>query len=111
MSHSDLALSGETNFSSLLPEEQIEQARRFPQHSAASFAGELTHAGYLDVDVTYVVCTEDKTLPPDFQRRTIQRMIDAGAKVDVVEFETDHCWPCSTPRSMAKRVVAIAEGH
>lgn len=103
----DIVASGASNFSLLSAEEGVEQARRFTPHSATSFADQLTHPGFLDVEVDYVLCTLDKTLTPEFQRKTIKQIEDAGATVGVHEMKTDHCWCASTPRSMAKLVLEI----
>jgi predicted esterase len=105
MRHTDYEASGAVNFSNLPKEEQMENAKRFNVHSAASFASELTHPGYVDVPVTYLLATQDKTIPPPVQERLIQTMKDAGADVTVVKFESDHCWPTSVPRSTAFKVL------
>ena len=109
MTLSPLSAAGAQNFSLLHPDEQLEQASLFSVHSGVSFTNELTHAGFLDVPVTYMLCTEDQTLTPEFQRRMIQQMRDAGAEVDVVEVWSDHCWPACVPRSFARKVVEIVE--
>lgn len=105
MRHTDVEASGAVNFSNLPKEEQIENAKRFNVHSAVSFGNELTHPGYVNVPVTYLLATQDKTIPPHIQERLIQTMKDAGADVTVVKFESDHCWPASVPRSTARKVV------
>lgn len=106
----DIPLAATANFNLLPSLERQEAARAFIMHSAASFGDKLTHAGYLDVAVTYFLTTEDKTLNPEFQRRQIENMKTSGVAVDVVEVEADHCWPMSLPRYMARRILEVVSG-
>jgi len=66
--------------------------KRFPKHSAVSFAGELTYAGYKDVPVSYLYCEEDLCIPPEIQRAEIEMMEkESGNKVNVTSIKSDHC--------------------
>jgi pimeloyl-ACP methyl ester carboxylesterase len=59
------------------------QARLSPQ-STASFAQTLEGAAWRDVPSTYVLCLDDRTVPPAVQRA------HAARTTDVVELDTSH---------------------
>ncbi|EXJ73903.1 uncharacterized protein A1O5_02197 [Cladophialophora psammophila CBS 110553] len=64
----------------------------FAKHSAQSFGNQLTHAGYKDIPVSYLLCEEDLAGPPDFQREMIAMIAEAsGRKVDVTSIKAGHC--------------------
>ena len=66
--------------------------KKFAKHSAVSFAGELTHAGYQDVAVSYLFCEEDLCIPAKIQRAEIEMMEkESGRKVNVTSIKADHC--------------------
>lgn len=87
-------------------------AGRLARHSAATFAGPLTHAGYGDVDVSYLKCLRDLSIEPEVQQAGID-MIErvTGRRVDVTEAEVDHVAPQTRPGVVADWVVGVAEKH
>lgn len=89
---SDLELCAKLCFSDSPKEEGLRWSEQFSQHSAVSFANPLTHAGYKDVPVSYLICEEDLVIPPEVQKREIE-MIEAetGEKVDVTSIKAGHC--------------------
>ncbi|KUI73748.1 Putative methylesterase 6 [Cytospora mali] len=96
-------------FSGLPREEGEAWIRRFPQHSAVSFTSPLTHAGYLDVPVSYLVCEDDLTIPVDTQREGIGMVErESGTKVDVTTIKTDHCPMASAPHLMVNWIMRLA---
>ena len=65
--------------------------RGFAKHSARSFGNELTHAGYKNLPVSYLLTEKDMAGPPDFQRDMIATIEDAsGNKVDVTPIAAGH---------------------
>jgi hypothetical protein len=82
----------------------------FANHSAISFANELTHASYEAIPVSYFLCEDDMCVTPDNQQRFIGRIEEAsGRKVDVTRKFTDHCPHISHPEFVVEWVVGLAE--
>ena len=77
-------------------------ARLCPQ-SAASFGQPLTGAGWHDIPATYVVCTDDRAIVPEFQRA----MATARATT-VVELPASHSPFFSRPEAVAELLVELA---
>lgn len=84
--------------------------RSFAKHSAQSFGNELTHAGYLDIPLSYLFCEEDLAGPPPFQRDMIAMIEKAsGNKVDVTSINADHCAHLSVERKVVEWIVNVAK--
>jgi pimeloyl-ACP methyl ester carboxylesterase len=77
-------------------------ARLCPQ-SAASFGEPLTGAGWHDIPATYVVCTEDRAVVPDFQRA-----MATTRATTVVELPTSHSPFFSQPEAVAALLAQLA---
>lgn len=94
------------------PEEGARLVRQLARHSGASFAGPLTHAGYGDVDVSYLKCLRDLSVTPEVQQAGID-MIErvTGRRVDVREVAADHVAPWSRVPLVADWLVGVAEKH
>ncbi|KAK3709515.1 hypothetical protein LTR37_010888 [Vermiconidia calcicola] len=91
MTHSDLPNSARICFSDLPQAEGEAWMQKFTRHSALSFPSELTHAGYKDIPVSYLICTEDLCIPVEVQREEVAMMErESGRKVDVTEIKADH---------------------
>lgn len=99
-------------FSGSPGEEGERMAAGLARHSAATFAGPLTHAGYRDVAVSYLKCMRDMSITSDIQQAEID-MIErvTGGKVDVTEVEADHVAPWTRPELVVDWVVGVAEKH
>lgn len=96
------------SFSDLPQEEGEAWIRRFPRHSAASFADPLTHPGYTGVPVSYLLCKGDMTIPAKNQRAGIEVMERAsGRKVDVTSIEAGHCPIVSDPDAVVSWVLDL----
>ncbi|KIW15627.1 hypothetical protein PV08_05675 [Exophiala spinifera] len=81
----------QTNFSDLRPEEGVEFARMMLPHSRISFTGTLSHSGYHNVPVSYLVCKEDLAVPPQVQEAVIRQIeAESGRKVDVHTCQAGH---------------------
>ncbi|KIY03429.1 uncharacterized protein Z520_00120 [Fonsecaea multimorphosa CBS 102226] len=96
-------------FSDLPKEEGEAWARKFPRHSALSFVGELTHAGYKDIPVSYLLCENDKCIPANVQRNGIDLIEkESGRKVDVTSIKADHCPMAGQPKAVADWILTVA---
>ncbi|OAP63370.1 hypothetical protein AYL99_02597 [Fonsecaea erecta] len=96
-------------FSDLPKEEGIAWAKKFPKHSALSFAGELTYAGYKDIPVSYLLCENDRCIPAEAQREGIDKIEkESGRKVDVTSIKADHCPMTNHPEAVVDWIVSVA---
>ncbi|KAF2801360.1 alpha/beta-hydrolase [Mytilinidion resinicola] len=106
----DIAPSATFNFSDLPEAEGQAWVRKFENHSAVTFAGELTHPGYADVEISWLMCKEDKTIPPSFQQGFIDGIEKAtGRKVVVDGIETGHCPNASAPEKVVEWIKKAAQ--
>ena len=80
-------------------------------HSIASFEEHLTYAGYNDVECHWILCTEDKIVPPEGQRGFVSMLEGGGGgdgdgeagkkrEVRVWELKSDHCPSVSCPEEL-----------
>ncbi len=82
--------------------------RRFPTHSYASFTGELTHAGYREVPVSYLICEGDMLISAIAAREAIELIErESGNKVDVMTIKADHCPTASAPQDVVDWFVPL----
>ena len=80
-----------------------------PEHSTVSFSGELTHAGYKDIPVSYLMCEADIVVAPKLQQSMIDMMIgEAGVEVDVHTIQSGHCPNVSMPKTVGQIIAKIA---
>jgi len=92
MSHDHISQSAAIVFSDLPKEEGEAWIKKFPRHSAVSFAGELTYAGYKEIPVAYLLCEDDLCIPPKYQRAAIELIEkESGKEVDVTSIKAGHC--------------------
>jgi hypothetical protein len=97
------------NFSDLSTEEGIAWAKQMPEHSTASFGGELTYAGYKDVPVSYLFTEKDQTVTPEMQQVCIDNIEQAtGNKVDVRRLDSGHFPFLSRPNEVAQIIRKVA---
>jgi pimeloyl-ACP methyl ester carboxylesterase len=73
-------------------------------HNHRSFAETVTRAGWREVPSTYVVCTEDQSLPPELQERFARR---AGT---VERLACGHSPFLSMPADLARLLGRLAQG-
>lgn len=98
LSQTDPAASAASCFSSLPPEQGLEEVERvFGVHSSGAFAGELEYPGYKDVPVSWFFCEEDNCVVPEVQETAIRDIEESwkgtereGTKVDVTRVRCDH---------------------
>ena len=106
----DPAATAEMICQDLPPEEGAAVVSGFAKHSAQSFGNELTHAGYKDVPVSYLLCEEDMAGPPEFQREMIAMIEEAsGRKVDVTTIKAGHCPNLTAEKETIGWVLNVAQ--
>lgn len=86
----------------LSPEDANRWAMKTGTHPAAAFVegGEHMYAGWMDVPVWFLACTEDLAVPVEIQRMFIQGVKDAGANVTSREIKSSYCAMVSRPREV-----------
>ena len=104
----DLDTAASEIYSGLPLEEAKIHAATLRDHSASSFAGELTYPAYKHLPVFYVLCSEDNIIPPERQRAMIEQRSKEGIKIDVTELETDHVPLLSMPEKVVEVLVKVA---
>jgi len=67
--------------------------------------GEHVYAGWMDVPVWYMVTMQDRTLPVELHRLTVQMARDAGADFTTRDIESSHSPMLSKPEETAQFVV------
>ncbi|MEU8616109.1 alpha/beta fold hydrolase, partial [Actinoplanes sp. NPDC048791] len=81
----------------------------------AGIAGEtlsITPQRYGSVPHTYVVCTEDRAVPPALQRRFVREIDAVSAQpTRVVELATSHSPFLSAPEALAEVLAATYQAH
>ncbi|KAI1110096.1 Alpha/beta hydrolase fold-1 [Nemania sp. NC0429] len=96
-------------FSDLPPEKAKRWQNTFSEHSAVSFINPLTHPGYKDVPVSYLLCEDDVVIPPEQQRREIEMVErETGNKVDVTSIRAGHAPTASVPDQVLAWVLDLA---
>ncbi|KAI1759216.1 Alpha/beta hydrolase fold-1 [Hypoxylon sp. FL1150] len=106
----NLTLTAEVVFSDLPLEEGKYWARKLVKQSAASFASNLTYAGYKDVPVSYLVAEGDQSIAPSTQRSQIE-MIErvSGNKVHVSSVNSGHDLTISHPQHVINFILSVAQ--
>jgi len=85
-------------------------AEKFAPHSAASFMGELRHAGYKGLPVSYLLCEDDLTVPAQIQREGIEMMErESGTPVDVTSIKAGHCPNASVPEKVVDWILDLVK--
>jgi hypothetical protein len=116
MYHDPAELSAKTNFNDLPLEEGIKLVKQFTWHSAPSFAGPCTYAGYEDAaNVAFILCEKDETIKPTFQEKMIKEAGGArgkkgGSEIKVLRLGSGHCPNASQPKEVAQLIKEAVEG-
>lgn len=101
--------SAKNTFSDLPLEEARRWQERFALHSAVSFTNPLTHAGYKDVPVSYLICEDDLVIPAEVQRKEIEMVErETGNKVDVTSIKASHAPTASVPDQVLAWILDLA---
>ncbi|KAF4448761.1 hypothetical protein F53441_7868 [Fusarium austroafricanum] len=102
--------SAPITFSDLPADQALDLAKQMPEHSTPSFREPLTYAGYNDVDVHYIVCEQDRVIPPQFQRAMIEGVkLSTGKDVAVHGLDSGHVPTISQPDNVSKLVKEIIQ--
>ena len=105
----DISVAAANVFNDLPKEEGERWAKMSTRHSGSTFPASLSHAGFKDVPVSYLLCTKDLAQEPELQRASIAMMErQIGGKVDVTEIESGHAPNASRPKEVADWIVSIA---
>ena len=93
-----------------LPKEEGESwMNKFTTQSSLSFMGELTHAGYKEVPVSYLVCEGDRVILAERQRGFIELMEkESGNKVEVTSIQAGHCPPITATQEVVDWILRMA---
>jgi len=104
----DPAKDGEYVFSHLDAADKKHYALQLKQHSSITFDNELTYAGYMAVPATYLICTDDLIIPPQYAHQMIDAAIEQGAKITKKEINSDHCPMISHPEEVVDVLLEAA---
>ncbi|KAK8119369.1 uncharacterized protein PG998_003995 [Apiospora kogelbergensis] len=108
--YTDMTRLAQLSFTDLPLQEGIEWASKMVKQSAASFATPLTYSGYKDVPVSYLLCKNDRTIPPSIQQDEIDMIEqETGKKVDVTSIDSDHVPLLSHPELVIDWIVKLME--
>ncbi|SPO00362.1 uncharacterized protein DNG_03207 [Cephalotrichum gorgonifer] len=106
----DISVTASNVFNDLPKEEGEKWAKMSTRHSGSTFPASLSHAGFKDVPVSYLVCTKDLAQEPELQRASIAMMEgQIGGKIDVTEIKSGHAPNASRPREVADWIISIAK--
>ncbi|KAI1374562.1 alpha/beta-hydrolase [Hypoxylon crocopeplum] len=84
----------------------------FQIHSSVSFFNKLTHAGYKDVPVSYLLCEDDEIILPKSQRDGIDIIEKAsGNKVDITSIKAGHCPTVTALEKVVDWIIQAAAKH
>lgn len=97
----DPVANSKLTFAGIPEKEALEWANKMSVHTVASYDSPLSYAGYSDVDVSYIVCTEDVIIPLAAQEGMIEFLKTAmGKSVDVHRVKAGHAPHLSEPTLM-----------
>ena len=110
MHQADIAAAASNVFNDLPKEEAEKWAKMSTRHSGSTFPASLSHAGFKDVPVSYLLCNKDLAQEPELQRASIAMMEkQIGGKIDVTEIESGHAPNASRPKEVADWIISITE--
>ena len=105
----DFRASAQDAFPDLDSAVAVEILKRMTQHSALSFAGELTYPAYKYIPTSYILCERDKTIPPSMQEKFIEKIkTESGKEVNVHKSDTGHCPNITEAEKLAHVIVEIS---
>lgn len=77
--------------------------------SVPCYAGKTVYDAYRHIPVTYIYCSKDKVLTPDFQQERIEFLQKAAKEFDLRRLETGHCPNVSKPEETARVICDAIE--
>ena len=94
-----------------IPREEAEEyAKRLKWHSVATLSAPASSVAWLNIESTYLVCNEDRTIEVEQQWEGIEQAKGMGAKVNVIECDSGHSPFLSMP-ALVSRVIRRAAGE
>jgi hypothetical protein len=98
-------------FSDMPLDKAVELAKAMEVHSTPSFKEKLTYAGYNDVEVHYIVCEQDGTIPAVAQYAMIEMIKTSSQRdVSVHKLQSGHVPVITQTENTAKMVADICKG-
>lgn len=93
-----------------LPREEAEKwAGLMTAQSGVSYGDPLTHAGYKDVPVSYLICEKDSVIPAGNQRRMVDLIKQEGSrKVDVTSIPEGHAPNITATQAVVEWITHVA---
>lgn len=100
------------NIFSDVPElDAISNMSIFKSHSCVSWLGNLTYPAYKYIPTTYVIPTDDRVIPTEYQKSMLAAAQKDGAEgIKMLSLETGHAPMVTAPEAVAKILVAVAQG-
>ena len=81
------------------------------RHSLAALASPISYPAWQRLPTTYLRCTEDKVLFPEWQDKLIQAVKDSGSEVEVETYKASHSPYLSMPENMVEVVDRVARRY
>lgn len=108
----DTAEVAKITFSDMTAEEGLALAKNMDVQSIASFEEKLSYPGYNDVDeVHYILCEEDKVIPPQFQEAMLELLKVSRGKDSIVHrLKSGHAPSTSQSGNVVDIVKKVIEG-
>lgn len=110
MHQTDVSIAAANVFNDLPKEEGERWAKMSTRHSGSTFPATLSHSGFKDVPVSYLLCTKDLAQEPELQRASIAMMEkQIGDKIEVTEIDSGHAPNVSRPKEVADWIISLAK--
>lgn len=107
----DPAGNAPLTFSDMPFEEGLRHVNDMADHSTPSFMEKLSYAGYNDVEVHYIVCEDDKVIPPEYQYGMIEMVkASSGREPKVHKLQSGHAPNISQPDNLVTILKDIVNG-
>ena len=98
----DRAQAAEVFYGDCDPETASWALERLAPHNAVAFSEPVAQPAWLTIPSTYIVCTQDRAVPPD-----MQRTVFAPRAGHVLELATSHSPFLSQPKLLAETLAAV----
>ncbi|KAJ9602328.1 hypothetical protein H2200_013183 [Cladophialophora chaetospira] len=102
-------ISAQKVFSDLPLEEALLWQSRQSLQSAICYTGKCVYDAYRHIPITYIICTQDEVLTPEFQEGRVEFLRKEAKELDVVRMETGHCPNISALEETARVIVGAIE--
>ena len=97
--------SGETFYNDVALEQRDECVKSFAWQSLVSMTAQVTHEGWRDVPIGYLMLDRDQAFPPWLQKEWVEKIEKETSKtVKVLHLDTAHCANVTAPKRLADTV-------